>query len=164
MSKKKDLIRYTLRNEQQLENCIRAIADEFIKRQGDKTAKPLQIIGNPERKKRTTPQSDLQFVWYTIAEQQGDMTASEYRALCKLNFGVPILCRDDDEYRQEFNENVGCFDDEVQLSILKSKVIKYPVTSIMNDAQMSEYLSLVKNYLVFDCGIDIDGVLRYEQA
>lgn len=164
MSKKKDLIRYTLRNEQQLENCIRAIADEFIKRQGDPKAKPLQIIGNPEKQKRTDPQSDLQFVWYTIAEQQGDMTASEYRALCKLNFGVPILCRDDDEYRQEFNENVGCFDDEVQLSILKSKVIKYPVTSIMNDAQMSEYLSLVKNYLMFDCGIDIDGVMSYEQA
>lgn len=164
MSKKKDLIRYTLRNEQQLENCIRAIADEFIKRQGDKTAKPLQIIGNPERKKRTAPQSDLQFVWYTIAEQQGDMTASEYRALCKLNFGVPILCRDDDEYKQAFDEDVGCFDDEVQLSILKSKVIKYPVTSIMNDAQMSEYLSLVKNYLMFDCGIDIDGVMRYEQT
>ena len=164
MSKKKDLIRYTLRNEQQLENCIRAIAEEFIKRQGDPKAKPLQIIGNPEKQKRTDPQSDLQFVWYTIAEQQGDMTASEYRALCKLNFGVPILCRDDDEYRQEFNENVGCFDDEVQLSILKSKVIKYPVTSIMNDAQMSEYLSLVKNYLMFDCGIDIDGVMRYEQT
>ena len=164
MSKKKDLIRYTLRNEQQLENCIRAIADEFIKRQGGPKAKPLQIIGNPEKQKRTDPQSDLQFVWYTIAEQQGDMTASEYRALCKLNFGVPILCRDDDEYRQEFNENVGCFDDEVQLSILKSKVIKYPVTSIMNDAQMSEYLSLVKNYLMFDCGIDIDGVMRYEQT
>ena len=47
MSRKKDLIRYTLRNEQQLENCIRAIADEFIKRQGDPKAKPLQIIGNP---------------------------------------------------------------------------------------------------------------------
>ena len=98
MSKKNDLIRYTLRNEQQLENCIRAIADEFIKRQGDPKAKPLQIIGNPERKKRTNPQSDLQFVWYTIAEQQGDMTASEYRAVCKLDFGVPILCRDDAEY------------------------------------------------------------------
>ena len=164
MSKKKDLIRYTLRNERQLENCLRAIAEEFIKRQSDKTAKPLQIIGNPERKKRTDPQSDLQFVWYTIAEQRGDMTASEYRALCKLNFGVPILCRDDDEYRQEFNENVGCFDDEVQLSILKSKVIKYPVTSIMSDAQMSEYLSMVKNFLTFDCGIDLDEGLHYEQA
>lgn len=52
MSRKKDLIRYTLRNERQLENCLRAIAEEFIKRQSDKTAKPLQIIGNPERKKR----------------------------------------------------------------------------------------------------------------
>ena len=102
MSKKKDLIRYTLRNEQQLENCIRAIADEFIKRQGDPKAKPLQIIGNSEKQKRTDPQSDLQFVWYTIAEQQGDMTASEYRAVCKLDFGVPILCRDDAEYKQAF--------------------------------------------------------------
>ena len=71
---------------------------------------------------------------------------------------------DDDEYRQEFNENVGCFDDEVQLSILKSKVIKYPVTSIMNDAQMSEYLSMVKNFLTFDCGIDLDEGLHYEQT
>ena len=164
MSRKKDLIRYTLRNERQLENCLRAIAEEFIKRQGDKTAKPLQIIGNPERKKRTNPQSDIQFVWYTIAEQRGDMTASEYRALCKLNFGVPILCRDDDEYRQEFNENVGCYQREVQLSILKSKMIDYPVTRFMNQSQMSEYLSLVKNHLVFDCGIDIDGVMSYEQT
>ena len=45
MSRKKDLIRYTLRNERQLENCLRAIAEEFIKRQSDPKAKPLQIIG-----------------------------------------------------------------------------------------------------------------------
>ena len=164
MSRKKDLIRYTLRNEQQLENCIRAIADEFIKRQGDPKAKPLQIIGNPEKQKRTDHQSDLQFVWYTIAEQQGDMTASEYRAVCKLDFGVPILCRDDAEYKQAFNENVGCYQREVQLSILKSKMIDYPVTRFMNQSQMSEYLSLVKNHLEFDCGIDIQGALRYEQT
>lgn len=164
MSRKKDLLRYTLRNERQLENCLRAIAEEFIKRQSDKTAKPLQIIGNPERKKRTSPQSDLQFVWYTIAEQRGDMTASEYRALCKLNFGVPILCRDDAEYKQAFDENVGCYQREVQLSILKSKMIDYPVTRFMNQSQMSEYLSMVKNFLTFDCGIDLDEGLHYEQT
>ena len=62
------------------------------------------------------------------------------------------------------DENIGCYQREVQLSILKSKMIDYPVTRFMNQSQMSEYLSLVKNHLEFDCGIDIDGVMRYEQT
>lgn len=42
-------------------------------------------------KKRSNDQNNLQRLWFNELEQQGDMTAEEYRAYCKLHFFLSSL-------------------------------------------------------------------------
>lgn len=58
------------------------------------------------REKRSTDQNRLQRLWVNEAEQQGDMTAEEYRAYCKLHFGVPMLRNENEVFAELYDSKI----------------------------------------------------------
>lgn len=89
---------------------------------------------------RSLEQNSLQHLWYTeIADQLGDRTFGEVRAECKLTIGIPILCRDDEEYRSEYYEVLRPLPYEFKIKLM-SLPLDYAVTRLMTVKQMTEYL------------------------
>jgi hypothetical protein len=70
--------------------------------------------------KRTNPQNNTIHMWYgEIASQLGDTTSIEVRAECKLIFGVPILRRDDDVFRVDYDRDFRPFQYETKLRLFR---------------------------------------------
>lgn len=83
----------------------------------DEQALLMTFIGNMELpltvtiqqgviEKRSNDQNRLQRLWVNEAEQQGDMTAEEYRAYCKLHFGVPMLRNENDTFAELYDSKI----------------------------------------------------------
>jgi hypothetical protein len=88
---------------------------------------------------RSIDQNKLQRKWLTEAEQQGDCTAEEYRAYCKLHGGVPILRAENDQFHDVYDRVIRPLPYEQKLEIMKVP-IDMPVTRIMTTSQKSKYL------------------------
>lgn len=159
--KKGQLGFYRIIDEKRLTNCLEFIASQFIERQD----KPFTVEIKEYDPKRTPPQSDLQFVWYEIAEKYGKdgWRKDDYRAFCKLHFGLPIMYEVSEEYREKVKPIIDSLPYERQLDCMLEPM-RIAVTSLMTKGQMTEYLDKVYNFLTMDCGIDIQGALRYEQT
>lgn len=92
--------------------------------------------------KRSNPQNNLSFLIYTrIAKTLYGGNVVHSRCECKLRFGVFILRRDDLRFREIYDKRVRPFDYEAKLEIMEY----FPVTSIMNKKQKTEYLKAVIN-------------------
>jgi len=91
---------------------------------------------------RSLQQNKLQMRWYKQLEQQGDMSANDYRILTKLNIGVPLLCAEDEYYRIKFNKIKTQVDYETLLLIMQD----YPVTSIMTVKQKVRFIDEMYRY------------------
>ena len=156
---------YRIIDEKRLENCLRFIADEFIKRQAEQPYKPFSVDLSEYDPHRSISQNDLQHVWYDIAARYSDMgwTKDDFRAHCKLYIGMPILFAENQKYRETVGVLLDGRSDEVKLKAMLPP-IEIEVTREMTKAQMSEYLSRVYDFLTIDCGIDIERALRYEQT
>ena len=99
-----------------------------------------------EKVKRSTPQNSLQHKWLTeIAAQKKDYTYEQYRALCKLWFGVPILCAADAEYEAVYMADVEPLPYETKVALM-TRPIDLPVTRLMDKGQMSEYLQCIYDH------------------
>lgn len=91
-------------------------------------------------KHRTNPQNKLQRKWMTeISEQLGDRTPEEARGECKLMFGVPLLRRENDAFRVEYDKHVKGLPYPTKLALMMEP-ISLPITSIMTTAQKHQYL------------------------
>ena len=93
-------------------------------------------------KDRSIPQNSLVHVWYEqIARELREDDALGWKCYCKLNFGVPILRAEDDEFRQ-------FYDGAIKLSLSyeqKLAAMKYlPVTRLMTKEQLSKYAEAVQ--------------------
>lgn len=101
------------------------------------------------REKRSTDQNRLQRLWINEAEQQGDMTAEEYRAYCKLHFGVPMLRNENDTFLAMYDEKVR---DRVPPYTYEQKLefMAIPwdmhVTRLMTIKQHDKYLNMMHNH------------------
>ena len=104
-----------------------------------------------EGEKRSNEQNRLQFLWMKEAEQQGDMTANQYRALCKLTIGIPILRHEDEDFRERYDVVFKGLPYDQKLSIIE--LMDFPVTSLMTTKQKTKYLDRVHNFLSVDCGL-----------
>lgn len=93
--------------------------------------------------KRTLEQQDTAWMWHREAQEQGDMTADEYRAFCKLHVGVPIMMRHD-EYRDKYAKYVAPLSYEQKLNIM-AEPYAFPVTSAMTVKEHGEYLDGVQS-------------------
>lgn len=96
-------------------------------------------------KHRTNPQNALQHRWYQeAAEQLQDHTAGEYKAYCKLTFGVPILRGTDERFNEMWRQRV-----EGLPRIQKLQVVEYiSVTSLMTTVEKKQYLDAVQRFLL----------------
>lgn len=93
--------------------------------------------------KRSDKQNKLQRLWMDELAEQGDMTAEEYRAFCKLHFGVPILRNENDEFRQAYDDKIkNCYDYATKLQFM-AMPFDFPVTRLMTVKQHKKYLDAI---------------------
>lgn len=93
--------------------------------------------------KRSLSANALSHVWYAeIAKQKGDETPEDIRRHCKAYFGIPILLRDSQEFRERYSRLIKTrFTTEEKLELMGW----FPVTSLMSKTQMKEYLETLQN-------------------
>jgi len=94
---------------------------------------------------RSIEQNRLNRMWMLELEQQGDMTAEEYRAYCKAFFGIPILLAESEAFRQQYEAIVKPLPYEQKLEIMKEP-IDFPCTRLMTVKQEKRYLDEVYGY------------------
>ncbi len=101
------------------------------------------------REKRSTDQNRLQRLWVNEAEQQGDMTAEEYRAYCKLHFGVPMLRNENDTfaelYDSKIRDRVPPYSYEQKLEFMAIPWDMH-VTRLMTIKQHDKYLNMMHSH------------------
>lgn len=108
-------------------------------------------------------QRRLSFRWYQDAARQlGDQTPAETRAECKVVFGAPILCRDNEAFRASWESLRSRFAHEEILRFVEQTEL--PMTSIMTVKQMTEYLDGVqRHYSGQGVRLTDPEAMRYEQ-
>ena len=99
--------------------------------------------------KRSNDQNRLQRLWVNEAEQQGDMTAEEYRAYCKLHFGVPMLRNENDTfaelYDSKIRDRVPPYSYEQKLEFMAIPWDMH-VTRLMTIKQHDKYLNMMHDH------------------
>ena len=98
---------------------------------------PLQMTIKPGKEPRSQQQNRLAFQWYSDLDSQGDNTSEDYRAFCKLHFGVPIL-REDEDFRASYDATMKALDYETKIELIK--FLEIPITSLMSVKQFTKYL------------------------
>jgi hypothetical protein len=89
---------------------------------------------------RNLDQNALVNIWYRdIAKQAGDRSTQEVTRECKLTCGVPILRAESEEFRAMYDKVMKNHDYETKLEIMDW----LPVSSIMTQAQMTEYMDTI---------------------
>ena len=121
----------------------------FIRTQHDKdlltayiqnSDKPLTVtIEQGIHGKRSLEQNKLQRLWINELAEQGDMTAEEYRAFCKLHIGVPILRNENEKFRQSYDEHMKWRDYQEKLRFM-AEPFDFPVTRLMTVKQHKKFL------------------------
>lgn len=90
-----------------------------------------------DSKPRSLSQNAIAAVWYEqISRELGEDTPGAVKRFCKLHYGVPILRRDDADFRELYDAAIKPLPYERKLKAIG--LIR--VTSEMNTAQLSEYL------------------------
>jgi hypothetical protein len=107
---------------------------------------PVDVQIKKAKKDRTLQQNRMMWQWWRDAEEQGDMKAWEYRAYCKLHFGVRILQRDSLEYREKYQRIIRPMAYEQKLELMVEP-FDFPVTSAMTVKQHSEFLDKTAQHL-----------------
>lgn len=103
------------------------------------------IIENGLNGKRSLNQNKLQRLWMNELAEQGDMSAEEYRALCKLTIGVPILRHENDKFRHAYDEHIKWRDYKEKLMFM-AEPFDFPVTRLMTVKQHKKFLDCVRIY------------------
>jgi len=94
-------------------------------------------------KNRSIEQNRLQRKWLIeIAEQRPEQTAEEWRAYCKLRFGVPILRFEDEDFCREYDRLIKPMAYEDKLAIM-AEPLDFPVTRLMTTKQKTKYLDAI---------------------
>lgn len=91
--------------------------------------------------KRSIISNALQFHWYRELEQQGDMTAREYRNHCKYYHGCALRAARDDYFADKMREIFLKYTVEERLKMMDF----IDVTCTFDRPTMYEYLSSIKN-------------------
>lgn len=95
---------------------------------------------------RSLKQNRTQRLWLKEAEEQGDHTAEEYRGLCKLTCGVPILRAENEDFREKYDRIVKPLPYEQKLAIMQEP-LDMPVTRLFSTDQHARYLDAMHRML-----------------
>lgn len=121
----------------------------------DGTQIRYRVIVEEDVLPRSLPQNALQHVWYDLAASQlKDGTDEDYRAYCKLHFGVPILRRDSDEFKSAYDRVIRPLPYELKLEAMKHP-LDFPVSRLFNSRQTNEFLDAVYVHLT-GLGVDLE--------
>ncbi len=94
------------------------------------------VVLNHKDPKRTLDQNSMIHAMYNQLARAMEQTNMEITAYCKLHHGVPILRRDDEEFREMYDRVFkGNITYEEKLSAMRW----LPVTRVMTKKQLSEY-------------------------
>ncbi|UNU74129.1 recombination protein NinB [Moraxella nasovis] len=126
--------RYRITSDNVLQNCV---ADILTRQERGEI---VNVIITDKDETRSQAQNRLQRLWVNELAEQGDLTAEEYRAYCKLHFGVPILRNENEEFRATYDERVKyCYSYEQKLQFM-ALPFDFPVTRLMTVKQHKRYL------------------------
>jgi hypothetical protein len=107
----------------------------YAERDGNVLNARSSFIAQVPVRGRSLPQNSLWGVWYPKIGKAVGQTAEEVKRECKLLYGVPILCADDEGFRRMW---FAKFDNDNYVQQLF--LMRYlPVTSLMSKAQGSIY-------------------------
>lgn len=96
--------------------------------------------------KRSLKQNRLQRQWINeIAEQLGDQTPEEVRGLCKLQFGVPILRAENEEFRAKYDAVVRPLPYETKIALMQEP-LDFPVSRLLTTRQATNYLDAIHRH------------------
>lgn len=97
---------------------------------------------------RTVKQNKLQRLWLNeIAEQMPEHTAEQWRGICKLHFGVPIMRAASDGFQDTYDSVVRPMPYEQKLQLMMVP-LDLPVTRLMNTRQNTEYLDAIYQHFI----------------
>lgn len=96
---------------------------------------------------RSLEQNNLMWKWFEEAAKQGDMTAEEYRAYCKLHIGVPILRNESESFRERYDKIVRPLDYETKMELMMIP-FDFPVSRLMTTGQMTRFLDGILAHFV----------------
>lgn len=116
----------------------------FLRLRG-RTNYPYTVTIKDGEQKRTERQNRLQQRWYSDASSQGDQESSEYRAYCKLHFGVVILREENEEFRIKYDRVIRPLTYELKLELMLPP-FDFPVTRLMSVKQKSKFMDKVWNH------------------
>lgn len=89
---------------------------------------------------RSINQNSISHAWYNdIALQIAD-TAENVKCECKLRWGVPILCAEDEDFMEFYEASLKHLTYAQQLNAMRF----VPVTSLMTKKQLTRYLEHVQ--------------------
>lgn len=92
-------------------------------------------------KDRTLDHNAVSHIWYQqLGRELREHSVLGWRCYCKLHHGCPILCSEDDDFREFFRLALAPLAYEQRI-----KAMEYvPVTSLMTVKQMSAYMDAVQ--------------------
>jgi len=92
-------------------------------------------------KDRSLSQNALEHTWFNqIANELREQTALQVKAECKLNYGVPILRAENEEFRTFSNMALRHLTHEQRLEAINF----IPISSIMTVDQLSQFLNAIQ--------------------
>ena len=95
-------------------------------------------------KHRTNRQNRLQRQWMLdLAAQRPEHSVEEWRGICKLEYGVPILRAENEGFAKIYDEVIRPLPYEAKVKIMMVP-IDLPVTSKMNTKQKKQYLDHIQ--------------------
>lgn len=141
-------------------DCARLI-EKLKQLKFSRDGKPVRwAVQIEEIVERSLEQNQLQFVWYRQAARVlKELTAEQHRAYCKLHFGVPVL-RQDETFRASYDGVLRPLQYEQKLRLMEAP-LDFPITSLMNQDQMNEYMDAVYAHFT-GLGVELDR--EYELA
>jgi hypothetical protein len=116
-------------------------------------------------KHRTTEQNRLQRQWMIdIASQLPENSAEEWRGICKLHFGVPILRAENEAFCAVYDEVIRPLPYETKVKTMMVP-IDLPVTSKMTAKQKTAYLDQIhKHFSELGVVLTDPDALKYARA
>lgn len=94
---------------------------------------------------RTRAQNRLAQRWFTdIANQLGDQTHEDVRAMCKLHFGVPILRAENEAFCASYDRVMKMLPYDDKLAAIKA--FDMPITRLMLTKQMASFMDAMQQY------------------
>lgn len=89
--------------------------------------------------KRSQGKNALSHVWFKEIANQTGVTEAEAKAQCKLEFGVPLLRTEDQKFNAWCERVLDNLSYEGKIAAMRY----FPVSSIMDEKQMHEYLQRI---------------------